>query len=155
MCLSPSLPPPSPVMEVSEGAVDRSLTGSAREPSLTTHYNVRRSDNTWHVGEVIQKRTNTENGLTELYIHYKDCKELHRFFPSSLFFSFVSPSLLHFCLPPSLPLFPLCSFASCPSFLSALSSVPASLPAYIYMNLLLVLHDMAIFIDIGGTNALR
>ena len=47
---------------------------SGKEPSLATHYHVRRSDSTWHVGEVIQKRSNLENGLTEFYVHYKDCE---------------------------------------------------------------------------------
>ena len=45
-----------------------------KEPSLATHYHVRRGDDTWHVGEVIQRRSNHENGLTEYYVHYKDCE---------------------------------------------------------------------------------
>jgi histone acetyltransferase MYST1 len=45
---------------------------STKEPVLSTHYHVRRIDGSWHVGEVIQKRNNLENGLTEYYVHYKD-----------------------------------------------------------------------------------
>ena len=47
---------------------------TGKEPLLGTHYHVRRGDNSWHVGEVIQRRTNFENGLTEYYVHYKDCE---------------------------------------------------------------------------------
>ena len=47
-------------------------TTTTKEPILSTHYHVRRTDGSWHVGEVIQKRNNLENGLTEYYVHYKD-----------------------------------------------------------------------------------
>ena len=70
---------PTPVEEGDE-AEKQSTTGPAtpgaapatQEPSLSTHYHVRRVDGGWHVGEVIQKRNNLENGLTEYYVHYKD-----------------------------------------------------------------------------------
>ena len=50
---------------------------TGKEPLLSTHYHVRRADDTWHVGEVIQRRSNFENGFTEYYIHYKDCKSTY------------------------------------------------------------------------------
>ena len=51
-----------------------STPNTGKEPLLATHYHVRRNDDTWHVGEVIQRRSNLENGLTEYYVHYKDCE---------------------------------------------------------------------------------
>ena len=52
---------------------------TGKEPLLSTHYHVRRADNTWHVEEVIQRRSNFENGFTEYYIHYKDCKSTYMY----------------------------------------------------------------------------
>ena len=49
-----------------------------KEPLLRTHCRVRRADNSSHVGEVIQRRLNFENGLTEYYVHYKDCEFVSR-----------------------------------------------------------------------------
>ena len=51
---------------------------TGKEPLLGTHYHVRRTDNSSHVGEVIQRRSNFENGLTEYYLHYKDCEFVSR-----------------------------------------------------------------------------
>ena len=41
---------------------------TGKEPLLSTHYHVRCADDTWHVGEVIQRRSNFENGFTEYFI---------------------------------------------------------------------------------------
>ena len=54
-----------------------STPATGKEPLLSTHYHVRRADDTWHVGEVIQRRSNDDNGFTEYYIHYKDCESTY------------------------------------------------------------------------------
>lgn len=56
-----------------------STPATGKEPLLSTHYHVRRADDTWHVGEVIQRRNTVENGFTEYYIHYKDCKSSYMY----------------------------------------------------------------------------
>ena len=43
------------------------------EPILGSLYQVEMNDGTWHVAEIIQKRTNHETKITEYYIHYKEC----------------------------------------------------------------------------------
>ena len=49
---------------------------NGQEPLLGTHYHVRRTDGSWHVGEVIQRRANHDSGHTEYYVHYKDCTSM-------------------------------------------------------------------------------
>ena len=49
---------------------------SLLEPTLNTCYYVQRADETWHVAEVIQKRSVDceSDKKMEFYVHYKDCK---------------------------------------------------------------------------------
>lgn len=40
-------------------------------PEIGEHYMVRRSDNSYNSAEIIQTRTNEQNGRTEYYVHYE------------------------------------------------------------------------------------
>ena len=46
------------------------------EPSLNTFYYIQRSDDSWWVAEIIQRRDNSEHKRAEFYVHYKDCESL-------------------------------------------------------------------------------
>ena len=54
-----------------------SLTCVSLKPALNTYYFVKQSDDSWYVGEVIQKRdVDLDNEKKkEFFIHYKDCKK--------------------------------------------------------------------------------
>ena len=78
-------------MSVTEGAVSSasspsppsSVKSPAPEPILGVFYHVQRTDKTWHVAEVIQKRENPESKKLEYYVHYKECEsENHRTWPN-------------------------------------------------------------------------
>lgn len=44
------------------------------EPVCGSLYNVRMTDGSWQVAEIIQKRFNSESKRNEYYVHYKECK---------------------------------------------------------------------------------
>ena len=60
------------------GDCSSSLPCVSLEPALNTYYFVKRSDDSWYMGEVIQKREVQFNNekKKEFFIHYKDCKKM-------------------------------------------------------------------------------
>ena len=60
------------------GDCSSSLPCVSLEPASDMFYFVRRSDDSWYVGEIIQKReVELDNEKKkEFFIHFKDCKKL-------------------------------------------------------------------------------